>query len=194
MNTALEPRQNIVLIGFMGCGKTTIGRELHHRLGYPFVDMDQIIEQRQGETIPEIFAKRGEAAFREMESRLLRELAVSPLPRQILSTGGGVIERDDNLPVLRRLGYVVWLSATPEVILERTSKSRNRPLLQGGDAAEKIRTLLARRVPRYRSVAHLEVDTDGLDFGEIAGGILESARYFFSRDAREAPSNRHSVS
>ncbi len=185
MNNHAVCRQNIVLIGFMGCGKTTIGRELHQRLGYPFVDMDQVIEQRQGESIPEIFARQGEGVFRDLESRLLRELAVSPLLRQIISTGGGVVERDENLQVLRRLGYVVWLSAPPEVILERTSKTRNRPLLQGDDPSIRIRDLLRRRTPRYQSVAHLEVDTHGLEFSEIAGGILESARYFFSRSGLE---------
>lgn len=180
MNGNTNMRQNIVLIGFMGCGKTTVGRELHLRLGYPFVDMDQVIEQRQGRSVSEIFALDGEAAFREMESALLRELLVSPLPRQIISTGGGIVTRPENIQVLRCLGYVVWLQASSSVILDRTSKTRTRPLLQTENPSERVAALLTEREPLYRAASHLNVETYGLDCKELATGILESARYFFS--------------
>jgi shikimate kinase len=179
-----KPRcENIVLIGFMGCGKSTVGRELQHKLGYPLVDMDQVIEQRAGKPITAIFEQDGEEAFREMETVLLRELAGASGPRRIISTGGGVIGSAENRALLRGLGYVVWLDAPLPVILERTAKSRGRPLLRGPDPAERIEQLLAVREPLYQETAHLKLDTAGLDSGELAAGILECARYFFTRHA-----------
>jgi len=180
MNTPLTPPKNIVLIGFMGSGKSTVGRELHQRLGYALVDMDQLIEQRERRSITSIFATEGEEAFREMETRLLVELNDPTAPRRIISTGGGVIGRAQNRQLLRTLGYVVWLHAPIPVILERTSKSRDRPLLHTADPAARIEALLALRKPLYAETAHLRVDTSGLDSGELATGILESARYFFT--------------
>ena len=93
MNSSSNPPENIVLIGFMGSGKTTVGRELQHRLGYPLVDMDHVIEQRAGKPITAIFAEQGEAAFRDMETTLLNELSDPAAPRRIISTGGGVVGR-----------------------------------------------------------------------------------------------------
>ena len=174
---------NIVLIGFMGCGKSTIARELRRLLGYPLVDMDAIIEERAGKPITRIFAEDGEASFRDMESRLLEELAGTASGGQIIATGGGVVERPANRHHLRQLGYVVWLCAPPTVILKRTRSSHERPLLNADDPAERITTLLAAREPWYRESAHLAVDTTGLNSHEIATGILESARYFFADPA-----------
>ncbi|MES2660100.1 MAG: shikimate kinase [Verrucomicrobiota bacterium] len=180
MNESQTPPKNIVLIGFMGSGKSTVGRELHQRLGYPLVDMDHVIEQRAGKSIAAIFAEDGEEKFREMETALLEELFDPSAPRRIISTGGGVIGRDGNRDLLRNLGYVVWLQAPLAVILERTSKNRDRPLLHTDDPAARIEALLAVRKPLYAETAHLKVDTTGLDCGELATGILESARYFFT--------------
>ncbi len=173
--------ENIVLIGFMGCGKSTIGRELQQRLGYPLVDMDQVIEQRAGKPITAIFADDGEAAFREMETAVLSELVGCATPRRIISTGGGVVGREENRALLKGLGYVVWLDAPVPVILERTAKSRIRPLLHADDPAAEIRRLMAQREPLYRETAHLKLDTSGLDTGELTVGILECARYFFGQ-------------
>lgn len=172
--------ENIVLIGFMGCGKTTVGRELQHRLGYPLVDMDHVIELRTGKSISEIFATQGEAAFRDMETNLLQELQDPTAPRRIISTGGGVIGREENRALLKDLGYVVWLHAPTSVILDRTSKNRSRPLLQTEDPAAIIQALLEERMPLYQSAAHLKLDTAGLCSDEVATGILECARYFFT--------------
>jgi shikimate kinase len=180
MNLSNTPSENIVLIGFMGCGKSTIGRELHQRLGYPLVDMDHEIEKRAGKPITRIFAQDGEAAFRDMETALLRELNDPDAPRRIISTGGGVVGRQENRELLKHLGYVVWLHAPPAVILERTGKNRSRPLLQTEDPAEKIRSLMAERQPLYQETAHLKLDTSGLCSDEVATGILECARYFFT--------------
>lgn len=175
---------NIVLIGFMGSGKTTVGRELHHRLGYPLVDMDQMIEQRVGKSITAIFAEQGEATFREMETAMLLELALSDPQQRIISTGGGVVGSEENREILKRMGYVVWLDAPVKVIAERTAKSRSRPLLLDENPEEKIRDLMAKRQPLYQETAHLKLDTAGLDSKELATGILECASYFFSQPER----------
>ena len=180
MNESLPPPKNIVLIGFMGCGKSTVGRELHHRLGYPLVDMDHVIENRVNKPITAIFAEDGEDAFRDMETGLLEELTDPSAPRRIISTGGGVIGRPENRDLLRHLGYVVWLNAPIGVILERTGRNRDRPLLHTDDPAARIEALMELRRPLYQATAHLKVETAGLDCGELATGILESARYFFT--------------
>lgn len=181
MNFEETPPKNLVLIGFMGSGKSTVGRELHARLGYELVDMDSVIEEREGRPIAMIFEEEGEPYFREMETALLRELADSTGPRKIISTGGGVVGREENRELLRKLGFVVWLQAPVELIHERTSKNRERPLLHTEDPVGKIRSLLELRKPWYSETAHLKVDTSDLDGGELATGILESARYFFTR-------------
>lgn len=183
MNESTSPPKNLVLIGFMGCGKSTIGRELHQRLGYPLVDMDQVIEERAGKTISRIFEEDGESVFRDMETALLRELGDPTAPRRIISTGGGVVGRAENRGLLKNLGFVVWLHAPPEVIQQRTARNRDRPLLDTEDPAGRIAALLAERQPLYQESSHLRVDTAGLSSAELASGILESARYFFSHHA-----------
>ena len=180
MNESQTPPKNIVLIGFMGSGKSTVGRELHYRLGYPLVDMDHVIEQRAGKPITAIFAEDGEEKFRDMETWLLEELSDPAAPRRIISTGGGVIGREHNRALLRHLGYVVWLHAPTAVILDRTAKNRDRPLLHTDDPVARVEALLAVRKPLYAETAHLKVETAGLDCTELATGILESARYFFT--------------
>ncbi|MFU8892955.1 MAG: shikimate kinase [Luteolibacter sp.] len=183
MNRPDPPPKNLVLIGFMGCGKSTVGRELHRRLNYPLIDTDHEIEARTGKTIREIFeGAGGELEFREMETELLRELAETSIDgtRRIISTGGGICGREENRTLLRRLGYVVWLHAPLDVILERTSKNQDRPLLDTEDPSGKVHTLMQQREPLYREVSHLDIDTTGLDFKEISVGILESARYYFT--------------
>src|SRR6478672_1313289 len=183
MNESATPPKNIVLIGFMGSGKSTVGRELHHRLGYPLVDMDQVIEQRAGKPITAIFSEHGEEAFRDMETSLLEEMSHPDAPRRIISTGGGVVGREGNRSLLRHLGYVVWLNAPIDVILDRTARNRERPLLHTEDPAARIAALMEVRRQFYQEAAHLKVETAGLDCGELATGILESARYFFTHQS-----------
>lgn len=172
--------KNIVLIGFMGSGKSTVGRELHQRLGYSLTDMDHLIEETMGKKITEIFKEEGESAFRDFETLQLMEIAKQTDKRHIISTGGGIVIRPQNRSLLRQLGYVVWLHAPEKAIFERTSRNRDRPLLNHQDARARISSLLAEREPWYRETAHLKIDTAGLDSKEIATGILESARYFFT--------------
>ncbi len=175
---------SIVLIGFMGCGKSTVGRELRRLLGYPLIDMDAILEERAGKSITRIFAEDGETAFRDMESQLLQELASAHNAQQIIATGGGVVVRPANRGLLQRLGYVVWLCAPVAVILNRTRHCGERPLLLIPNPVAGIKNLLTEREPWYQASSHLKVDTAGLSSREIATGILESARYFFADPAQ----------
>ncbi len=183
MNQPEVTPKNIVLIGFMGSGKSTVGRELHQRLGYRLMDLDHLIEQSVGKKITEIFREDGEPAFRDFETLQLMQISALTDARHIISTGGGIVIRPENRALLRKLGYVVWLRATGDVIFERTSRNRDRPLLNQPDAREKITALMAEREPWYRETAHLTIDTAGLESHEIASGILESARYYFARPA-----------
>lgn len=180
MNHSEATPKNIVLIGFMGSGKSTIGRELHQRLRYQLMDLDQIIEEKLGKKITEIFRDEGETFFRDLETQLLTEITQNIGVRHIISTGGGIVVRPENRELLHKLGYVVWLKAKPSVILERTSRNRDRPLLLTENPHESIKRLMDLREPWYREAAHLIVDTSGLESHEIAAGILESARYFFT--------------
>lgn len=179
MNPASGPPKNIVLIGFMGCGKTTIGRVLARMLNSPFVDVDHLIEEKAGMPISRIFAERGEEFFRLIEGAVLQELA-APGPPRVISTGGGIVTRKRSRTLLKQIGYVVWLQAPASVIFERTRRNRDRPLLNTDDPEARIQALLEQRQPLYQAAADLEIDTAGLDPEETACGILESARYHFS--------------
>ena len=177
-----EIPKNIVLVGFMGCGKSTISRRLGAMLGYTVVDVDEEVEAKAGMPITGIFETRGENYFRQLEAAVLQEIGSRP-GRHIIATGGGAIGRKRNRRLIRQLGYVVWLQVSREVILQRTRRNRDRPLLRTRDPEARIKRLLAEREPLYREVADLELDTTGLDAEEIACGILESARYHFTSGA-----------
>jgi len=172
--------KNIILIGFMGSGKSSIGRELEHVLGYPVIDTDALIVKRAGKPIRRIFEEDGEEAFRDIESVVLRELDALKPSRRIIATGGGVVVRPENREVLRQLGFVVWLVVSVEEIIKRSGKNRDRPLLNNDDQQGTISHLLDERIEPYRQTAHQELETDGLTFPEITTGIIESARYFFA--------------
>ena len=174
------PPKNIVLIGFMGSGKSSLGRELSTLLGYPVLDTDTLIVERAGKSIPRLFEEDGESAFRDLESRVLADLEKQGPSRHIIATGGGIVTRPENRARLRNLGYVVWLVVSPREILRRTARNKDRPLLNTTDPEETIARLLEQRLPHYREAAHLTVETDNLTFPELATGIVESARYFFS--------------
>lgn len=153
MNT---PR-NIFLIGLMGAGKSTIGRQLAKELGWAFVDSDHEIEARTGASIPLIFDVEGEAGFRLREKKVIDEL--TQRERIVLATGGGVVLDPENRAHLASRGTVVYLSATADQLFARTAKDRNRPLLQIADPRAKLESLLEIRDPLYREIADLVVDT-----------------------------------
>lgn len=164
----------------MGTGKSTIGRALSQALGYPHLDTDDAIIAHCGKKIPRIFADEGEVFFRDLETRTLQ--ALRGKNHHIISNGGGIIGSAENRALLRELGYVVWLHASPQEIFCRTSRNKNRPLLQTEDPLRTITALLAEREELYRETAHLRLDTEGLDSAEIAAGIIDCARYHFSHN------------
>ncbi len=159
---------NVVLTGFSGTGKTSVGRFIAQALGYAFVDTDRIIEDRWG-PIPIIFADRGEQTFRSFERIVAAELA--ELPKLVIATGGGTLLNEHNVTTLGRHGVIVCLCATPETILKRVSRRPGtRPLLQGPDPAATIARLLAERASCYSRFR--QVDTTDLSHNEVAQLII----------------------
>lgn len=150
--------QSVYLIGPMGAGKSTIGRLLSQELKFEFYDSDKVIEERCGADIPWIFDKEGEAGFREREVSVIEEMtSVSGI---VLATGGGAILREENRRNLASRGTVVYLCTSVEQQLSRTSRDRNRPLLQTPNPEQVLRSLFAERDPLYRSVADIVIETD----------------------------------
>lgn len=147
----------ITLIGLPGSGKSTIGRQLAKRLRVPFLDSDQVIEQRLGCSIKDFFDREGEARFRDVEENVLDEL--SRAGEGVLSTGGGAVLRPVNRLHLRDRGTVVYLNSTPEELYRRLRHDTQRPLLQVADPLAKLRDLYLARDPLYREVAHFTIDT-----------------------------------
>ncbi len=150
--------RSVALIGFMGTGKTTIGKRLARRLDYRFVDSDTEVEQRTGMSIRNLFLEQGEEAFRRLENETIADLAAQP--SQVISTGGGTVLQPHNTTLLRAHCVVVWLTAAPGVILKRVGNAETRPLLANAyDPLARIRQLLDARGRFYEAAAHLRVDT-----------------------------------
>lgn len=164
-------KDNIVLIGFMGSGKTTIGMKLAHAMNYDFMDTDQYIESQSGKSIKDIFSSEGEEAFRILETSSLAELNQS-LHHCILSTGGGMPLRKENAELLRQIGMVVLLKASKEVTYERLKGDKTRPLLAGENPMQNIEELLNKRMPIYEKVADVVVSTDQRTYYSIVNEIL----------------------
>ena len=164
--------KNIVLIGFMGAGKSTIGKYLAKILNCELIDTDERIETEQGRKIPDIFSKDGATSFREMETDLLRRLQGNR-EQFVLSVGGGMPVREENRELLRNLGTVVYLKTSKEEIIRRVSKDTSRPLLQGGTLEEKVTFLMNAREQIYVETAHAEVITDGKFPEEVAEEIIK---------------------
>lgn len=140
-----------------GSGKSTVGRQLARRLGLPFSDSDHVIEERLGCSIREYFAREGEAAFRDVEEQVLRELAQGPAA--VVATGGGAVLREANREALRAGGQVIYLRSTPEELYRRVRHDKQRPLLQVADPLGRLRTMHAERDPLYRAAAHFQIET-----------------------------------
>lgn len=183
----LPRAENIILIGLMGSGKSTVGRFVARLLDFRFADTDHMIVNRAGCSIPEIFAREGEAGFRKRESAVLRELLGSR--HHVIATGGGIITQPVNLPVLRHLGFITWLEAGTDLLVRRTSSNNDRPLLRGEESPRvKLERLIQERGPIYKSLADLRIQTDDLTQEESAYGVAESARIFFARRMLNQPS------
>lgn len=172
--------KNIVLIGFMGSGKTTVGVKLSYRFHMPVEDTDKLIERRQGLSISEIFEREGEEAFRRMETELLSQIGQRRFGR-ILSVGGGTPVREENRELLRKCGTVFYLRAKPETIYNRLKGDTTRPLLQCEEPLTRIRELLAARQSAYEECADVIVDVDEVSLDEIVEQIARKA----SREGRK---------
>jgi shikimate kinase len=176
----MKPAPNLVLIGPMGAGKTSIGRRLAARLDLAFVDADHRLEQVTGATVPLIFEHEGEAGFRQRESQLIDELMRGS--DQLVATGGGAVLSPDNRRRLRERGFVVYLSVGIEQQLQRLARDRTRPLLATGDRRAKLLALAERRDPLYADTADFVFDSDGLS---VAVAVERIAQQLGTRWQRE---------
>lgn len=162
--------KSIVLIGMMGVGKSSVGRSLHRRTTLAFHDTDEIVTSKFGMPISEIFSKHGENKFREAETEALQALPTREAV--VIVTGGGIVLREENLGLLKRLGAVVWLEADEKTLFKRASRAGNRPLLQRKNPRKAFTKMLRARLPLYAKVADIRVDTSVLTNEEVAVAIL----------------------
>ncbi len=168
-------KTNIALIGFMGVGKTAVGKALAERLNWKFIEMDLLIERKAGKTIAEIFRQDGEIAFRELEIDVTKE--VSQGDNRIIACGGGIVLNQINIDRLKQKSVIIYLTASPIVILKRIQNSGDeRPLLKTPDKTLKIRELLKIRKPLYEQVADIKVDTSRLNTDSVVGEVISKLK------------------
>ncbi len=168
-------KTNIALIGFMGTGKTVVGKALAEKLGRSFVELDLLIEQWAGKSIPDIFQQDGEAAFRELEIEVTEE--ISKGKNLVIAGGGGIVLNTINIERLRKNARMVYLTASPGVILKRVADEKGqRPLLDVANPALTIREMLSLRKPFYERAADIEIDTSKLDIDAVAEQIIGKLR------------------
>lgn len=182
--------QNLYLVGLMGAGKTTVGRLLARRLGKRFVDSDHEIEARTGASIPWIFEIEGESSFRRREADMIRELTAQS--GIVLATGGGAILNPENREYLKTRGTVIYLRASIDSILLRTSHDKNRPLLQTADPRKRLEELLQQRDPLYREIAALTIDTGKQNVQVMVHHILQQLGYLAAKKNRQQTRSRSS--
>ncbi len=164
--------KNIILVGYMGCGKTTVGKSIAEATKYTFADTDEMIVAQQGRSISDIFAQDGEPAFRDMETALLVKMLTEKNDTCVISTGGGMPVQKENRNLLRQLGTVVYLRVKPETVYERIKGDTMRPLLQCENPMERIREMIKSRDPAYEAAAELVIDVDDLTQREVAEQII----------------------
>ena len=163
--------ENIFLVGFMGAGKTTVGKVLADRTGYSFVDPDQVLEENEGTTISAIFEEHGEDYFRDLETKTLASVASGS--KQVIATGGGVVLKEQNWEIMKASGITVYLKAPVEVIYERIKDSTHRPLLQVENPIQRARELLESRESMYQK-ADMTVNTETLSVQGVVDELIES--------------------
>jgi shikimate kinase len=160
----------ISLIGFMGAGKSAVGRALSRRTGWPRHDTDEMIREQFGISIPDIFARHGESAFRDAETTLLKTLQRGMAG--IVVTGGGIILREENVRLLRGMGRIIWLDADEEILWQRASRHSTRPLLQTPDPRARFAELLRERLPLYQTAADYRINTSSSSIAEVTDEII----------------------
>ncbi len=173
--------KNIILVGFMGTGKTAVGKALARRFKMEFVDMDDLIEEREGMKIPDIFASKGEPYFRKVEKEVAKE--ASARSSLVIAAGGGVVIDEENVKNLRSSGVMVCLTATADKIFDRIKASTRRPLLNVSDPKEKISELLAKRAAYYTRADH-RIDTSRLSVEEVVDKIFNIVQQTAGRGQR----------
>lgn len=162
--------QNIVLIGFMGCGKTTVGENLAFKLNYNFVDSDREIQRQSGITINEIFDLYDEDYFRQLENTTIKTICKSK--KQVIATGGGIIKNKNNIDILREEGIILYLKASPEHIYNNIKDDTSRPLLQCENKLEKIKSLLNQRENLYKMYCDIAIEVSYYSVDDITNKIL----------------------
>lgn len=168
-------KQNLILIGFMGAGKTTIGRLYAETYGLPLVDTDDLILEKAGKTIPEIFQSEGEEGFRQYETQVLREL-LAGTDHTVISVGGGLPLREENRRILSQLGMVIYLDISVETVWKRLKGQTGRPLLEGENVEERVNALWSYRRPIYEQAAHKTVGADDKSPETIVKELRETVR------------------
>lgn len=167
-----QANSNLFLIGFMGAGKSTTAAALGEALEWEVLEMDEYIARHEGMSISEIFARKGEAYFRSCETQLLKDCAGwGPM---VISCGGGVAMRQENVEAMRACGTVILLQARPEVILARVKDDNSRPLLEGHKDVPYISQLMAQRMPKYKAAADLTIDTSDLRIEQVCNEIIKT--------------------
>lgn len=162
----------LVLIGYRGTGKSLMGEILARRLQMPCIAMDAEVVKRAGMSIPEIVEKHGWKRFRDIETEVSRDMA--GLDNVIVETGGGVVERQENMEALKKNACIIWLKASVETIVSRIQAGTQRPALVAGKTfTEEVAEVLERRIPLYKSAAHYEIDTDDLTPNQLADAIIK---------------------
>ena len=169
-NSLVKTNRRLFLVGMMGAGKTTVGRQLAKRLGKTFHDADREIETRTGVSVAVIFDIEGEAGFRKREAEVIEQM--TGLDDIVLATGGGAVLDPRNREHLKSRGFVIYLHALPPVLWQRTRTDKSRPLLQGADPRERLESLYAARDPLYRDVADLVVETGRQGIGPLLTQVL----------------------
>ena len=167
----MEANRNLFLVGFMGCGKSTMARILSEKTGAELIEMDETIEKEAGMSINEIFEKHGEPYFRDLESQLVERIMKKG--GAVVSCGGGAILREENVSNMKKNGKIVYFSATPETIFKRVRHSTNRPLLNGNMNVEYISALMGKRLPLYEKAADITIVVDEKNKQEVVDELMQ---------------------
>lgn len=179
----MKLKEHLFLIGFMGCGKSTNARYIAKQAGTAYLEMDQEIVKQQGMAITEIFEKRGETYFRDLETELIRSL--TERAPAVISCGGGAVLRDENVELMKSCGKIVLLTASPESIFDRVKDSKDRPILNGNMNLEFINELMEKRRPKYEAAADFSISTDMKNVREICEEIADRLERMKRRRKRD---------